>query len=111
MRQELGRQLEAAPDDPSLHASLGLALAHLGRKDEAVREGERAVALAPVDKDALYGPVFLENLMWIHVHLGNDDEALDILERVLEAPGPPPAAGRESTPTPSRSTRTPASRS
>ncbi len=44
-RQALEEQLRSAPDDPQLHAVRGLALAYLGRKDEALREGERGVAL------------------------------------------------------------------
>jgi len=34
------------------HVLLGLALAYLGRKEEAIREGEGGVALDPVSKDA-----------------------------------------------------------
>ena len=44
------------PEDPRVHSALGLSYALLGRKDEAIREGERAVALWPVSKDALIGP-------------------------------------------------------
>ena len=49
-------QRRAAPEDPQLHAHLGLALAYFGRRDEAIREGERAVTLAPVARDAVEGP-------------------------------------------------------
>ena len=40
----------------NLHGQLGIAYAGLGRKDEAIREGKRAVALLPVSEDALWGP-------------------------------------------------------
>jgi tetratricopeptide (TPR) repeat protein len=38
-------QLVSAPDDAGRHAELGMALALLGRKEEAIREGERSLAL------------------------------------------------------------------
>ena len=37
------------------HAYLGLALAYMGRRAEAIREGERGLALVPISK-ALSGP-------------------------------------------------------
>ena len=45
-------QLRATPDDAQRHVFLGLALAYLGRKADAVREGQRAVALLPISRDA-----------------------------------------------------------
>jgi TolB-like protein/Flp pilus assembly protein TadD len=86
-REELAKQIAATPNDGSLHAYLGLALAYLGRGAEAVREGERGVALTPVEKDAFNGPFVLETLMQIQLALGNHDRALDVLERMLNAPG------------------------
>ena len=44
-------------EDAQLHALLGLALAYLGQEDEAIREGERGVALLPVTKDAYAVPI------------------------------------------------------
>jgi hypothetical protein len=41
-------QPRAAPNDAQRHVFLGLALAYLGRKDGAIREGERGVALAHI---------------------------------------------------------------
>ena len=37
-------QLRAAPENPELRVLLGVALAYLGRKEEAIQEGERAAA-------------------------------------------------------------------
>lgn len=86
-RLELSKQIETAPDSGALHGNLGLALAHLGRRDEAVREGQRALELLPVEKDAFDGPAALGTLMRIHVAVGNHEKALDVLERVLNVPG------------------------
>lgn len=52
-----------------------------------MREGERAVALAPIEKDAWYGAETLNILMRIQLALGNPEKALDVLERLLNAPG------------------------
>ncbi len=41
--------LREAPDDPARHAQHGLILAALGRKQEAIAEGKRAVGLLPAD--------------------------------------------------------------
>ena len=45
----------SVPEDSGRHVDLGIVLALLGRKADAVREGERAIALDPVAKDQLYG--------------------------------------------------------
>ena len=50
-------QSRAAPEDAQRHALLGLALAYLGRKAEAIREGRRGVELLPISRDALQRPL------------------------------------------------------
>jgi TolB-like protein/Flp pilus assembly protein TadD/predicted Ser/Thr protein kinase len=48
--------LTKRPDDPLIRSALGSTYASLGRKEEAIREGERAVALLPMSKSAADGP-------------------------------------------------------
>ena len=79
-------QLGAAPEDPGLHSYLGLALAYVGRKEEAIREGERAVAIRPISKDALYGPYFHHELARIYIVTGEPEKALDHLEQIMKVP-------------------------
>jgi tetratricopeptide (TPR) repeat protein len=86
-RAVLERRLESFPDDPVFHVQLGLALAGLGRTDDAIREGERGVALRPPDKDAVEGPNLVANLARIDVLAGRQDDAIDQLEAVLSRPG------------------------
>ena len=50
--------LRDAPDDAQLHALLGTALAYAGRKAEAIREGRRAVELAPTEPGRLPGALY-----------------------------------------------------
>ena len=80
-------QLRATPDNGQLHITRGLALAYLGRKPEAIREGERGVALWPVTRDALVGFYIAHQLVRIHLLVGEYERALDQLEKLLKLPG------------------------
>ena len=85
-RKALEEQVRAAPQDAQRHASLGLALAYLGKKEEAIREGEQAVSLQPVTKDAVEGPYNQHQLARIYVLVGEPEKALDQLEPLLKIP-------------------------
>jgi TolB-like protein/Flp pilus assembly protein TadD len=85
-RAELEKALEARPDDYRLHSGLGLALAGLGRKAEAIAAGEKAVEMQPIEKEAYIGPLMLHNLALIHVRVGEHERAIDELERLLSIP-------------------------
>jgi eukaryotic-like serine/threonine-protein kinase len=82
----LQEQSRAAPDDAQRHVFVGLALAYLGRKAEAVREGLRGVALVPISQDAGTGPYFQHQLARIYLLVGEPDKALDQLEPLLTIP-------------------------
>jgi len=79
-------QLRDSPEDATRHVLLGLALAFLGQKAEAVREGERGVALVPVAKDAYDGPYYQHQLVRIYIRVGELEKALDHLEPLLKIP-------------------------
>ena len=74
------------PEDARIHSSLGLAYAGLGRKEEAIREGKKAVELIPVAKDAWRGPFFVKDLARIYVMAGEYDAAIDQIEYLLSIP-------------------------
>jgi tetratricopeptide (TPR) repeat protein len=80
------QQLAVTPEDAQLHALLGLTLAYLGRKDAAIREGERALAITPVASDAQSGPYYQHLLTRTYILLGNQEKALDTLEPLLKIP-------------------------
>lgn len=65
---------------------LGLAHAYLGRKAEAVREGERALALQPLSRDAYNGAYVQHQMARICRRVGQPDRALDLLEELLGVP-------------------------
>ena len=48
--------VQQAPENGLLHANLGLLYSFMDRKEEAIREGRRAVELQPDSKDAVNGP-------------------------------------------------------
>ncbi|MDT8402516.1 MAG: hypothetical protein RQ743_12545 [Bacteroidales bacterium] len=75
------------PDDPRYHSALGIAYAGLGRKEEAVNEGLKAVSLLPISKDAEYGIVFVHDLAITYTRLGEYDLAFDQIEYLLKNPG------------------------
>jgi len=85
-KRAFAAQLRALPDDALFHAELGLALAYLGRKDEAIREGERSIALMPVTKNAVVGPYLQHQLVRIYMRVGEPQKALDKLEPLLKIP-------------------------
>ena len=84
--KEFTAQLRDTPDDGQRHAFRGLALAYVGRKAEAIAEGERGVALLPPEKDALFGPYQVHLLARIYLLTGENEKALDLLEQLLARP-------------------------
>ena len=79
----LERAIAEHPSDPRYHAALGLTYAYLGRRDEAIREGERAVNLYPVSKDAAIGPLYLLNMARIYTLVGEHEKAIEKLEYLI----------------------------
>ncbi len=77
------------PDDAGALALLGLADAGLGRKEDALREGQRAAELRPVETDAMDGPAVLGTLALIHAWVGEPDAAMGLLTRLKFLPGGP----------------------
>jgi TolB-like protein/Flp pilus assembly protein TadD len=79
--------VNASPEDHTRHARLGLLYAFMGRNEDALREGRRAVELKPVSKDAIDGPTMEAFLCLIYARLGTADEAIPLIERILARPG------------------------
>jgi len=81
--------LRDGPEDPARHAQHGLILAALGRKDEAIAEGKRAVEMVPESQDAFDGPRFTGLLVEIYAWTGEFDEAFRLLDHLLSVPNGP----------------------
>ena len=85
-RAALEEQVRVAPGDAQRHVLLGFSLAYLGRKDEAIREGEGAVKMLPISKDAYTGPYVQHQLVRIYILSGEPDKAIAQLEPLLKVP-------------------------
>jgi tetratricopeptide (TPR) repeat protein len=85
-RMAFEENIKATPDDPQQHALLGLALAYLGRKADAIREGQRGMELQPISKDAFSGPYMQHQMVRIYLLAGEPDKALDLLEPLVKVP-------------------------
>lgn len=76
-----------APSSADRHANLGLCYAFLGRRDDAIREGRRAIELKPPEKDAVDSAIMNCYLALIYARLGDRDLAIPLIERLLKTPG------------------------
>ncbi|MBO0695994.1 MAG: hypothetical protein J2P56_07825, partial [Verrucomicrobia bacterium] len=80
------RAVQDEPDYGPPLCVLGLIDAGLGRKEEAIREGRRAVALLPVEKDAINGPLMIKYLAMIAAWAGDKDLACEQLATAVQPP-------------------------
>jgi len=78
--------LRKRPDDDRAHAARGLALAGLGRRDEALREARWLQQSVVYREDALQGRELAEQRARILAQSGEADAALDEIERLLAGP-------------------------
>jgi serine/threonine-protein kinase len=85
-REDLERRVAARPDDERYHSALGIAYAGLGRKEEALKEAQRGADLLPVEREAWRGTHRLRALAQVSMMVGEEDRALDLLQRLLTIP-------------------------
>ena len=85
-RRLLEKSLKQYPESFFAHSSLGIVYAGLGLKEEAIREGKRAVELLPVSEDAVWGQAPALDLAIIYRMVGEQDAALDQIEYLLSIP-------------------------
>ena len=82
----LEKAVKAWVEDPRIHAALGLVYAYLGRKKEAIQEGNLAAKLHPESRDEAQGPIYPLNLAKIYTVVEEYDRAIDQLEPPLSVP-------------------------
>jgi TolB-like protein/Tfp pilus assembly protein PilF/predicted Ser/Thr protein kinase len=85
-RAEQEKVLEAQPDFGPSWCVLGLIDAGLGRKEEALREGRRALELLPLEKDALVGQYLIRYFAVIAAWVGEKDLACEQLAIAVRPP-------------------------
>ena len=74
-RTQQEKTIQAQPDYAPAVCMLGLIDAALGQKEEALREGQRAVALLPLEKDAFGGTEMVKYLSVTAAWVGDKDLA------------------------------------
>ncbi len=79
-------EVKQVPRDAFRAGYLGLLYAYLGRKEEALRLGRRAVELLPESRDRCFGPIPSGLLALILARTGEKDESLALIERLLTTP-------------------------
>jgi len=78
-RAKQERKVQAQPDYGPAWCVLGVIDAALGRKEDALREGRRAVELLPVEKDSINGANMIHYLAMIAAWVGEKDLAFEQL--------------------------------
>ncbi|HEV3148334.1 MAG TPA: hypothetical protein VGZ24_06765 [Chthoniobacterales bacterium] len=85
-RAEQEKIVQAQPNYGPALCVLGLIDAGLGRKEEALREGRRAVELLPMEKDAPHGADMVKYLAMIAAWVGDKDFACEQLAMAIHGP-------------------------
>jgi TolB-like protein/Tfp pilus assembly protein PilF len=86
-RAQQEKVVQAQPEYGPAHCVLGLIDAGLGRKEEALREGRRAIELMPVAKDSINGAHMIEYFAIIAAWTGEKDLACEQLAIVTRLAG------------------------
>ena len=85
-RPAIEKTVANSPQDGVRHGQLGLLYAFLGRKDDALREGQRAMELKPISHDVIEGAIVEDFYTLICVYVGEKDKAISRIERLLTVP-------------------------
>jgi TolB-like protein/Tfp pilus assembly protein PilF len=88
-RAEHEPRLQRQPDFGLFVGVLAVIDAGLGRKEESLHEGRRAVELVPLAKNSLHGMVVLTDFCIVCAWIGERDLAFEQLEALAKIPGGP----------------------
>jgi serine/threonine protein kinase/TolB-like protein len=86
-RMELDQMMRDQRDYAPALCALGVVDAALGNKEDAVREGQRAIELLPVSKSAIESAMLSQYLAVIYAWTGDKDRAIERLAEVAKLPG------------------------
>ena len=91
-RSELESFLKEQPENQFLIADLALTNMGLGDKAAAFAFVEKAMAVVPIEKDAVFGPGAIEVLARVAAQMGEADRAIAALQKLLSIPYSGPLA-------------------
>ncbi len=86
-RRKLEELVASEPEDSRFPSALGIALAGLGRPEEALAAARKGVAMMPESRDAWRALFRLQDLALVEAMLGQTDSAIDRLDDVLSKSG------------------------
>jgi tetratricopeptide (TPR) repeat protein len=86
-RAEVALLVNEQPENGPAVCALGVLDAALGQKENAIREGRRALTLLPVQQDSINGALLIEYLGLIYALSGETDAAVGQLETAAKIPG------------------------
>src|SRR4029453_17531527 len=85
-RRELEHFLKEQPENFALMGDLALTCIGLGDKATAFKLIEQAMAVIPIEKDAIQGPIPIEILARVSARMGEPVRAIAALEKLLSIP-------------------------
>jgi TolB-like protein/Flp pilus assembly protein TadD len=83
-REQLSRKAEADRTNAPLLSALSCVDIGLGRKEEAISEGKRAIEMLPISNDATIGPILVQNLALVYAWADEPDLAFEQLSILME---------------------------
>jgi TolB-like protein/tRNA A-37 threonylcarbamoyl transferase component Bud32/Flp pilus assembly protein TadD len=86
-RRELGQIVRDQPGYAAALCAIGVVDAALGNKEDAIREGQRAVELMPTSKSAIDGAMMIQYQAVIYAWTGDKDRAIERLTEAVKLPG------------------------
>jgi tetratricopeptide (TPR) repeat protein len=88
-REQLYRKVKADPGDPFLVTALAFADVSLGRNEEAIQEGQRALELRPISEDAEIGAAIATDVATVYAMANHLNAAFEQLDILIKIPGGP----------------------
>src|SRR5207245_3398266 len=85
-RSELEPFLKEQPENPNLLGNLALTNMFLGDKATALALAEQAMAVNPIEKDAIAGATTIEILARMAARMGEPERAITALQKLLSIP-------------------------
>src|SRR2546421_900692 len=85
-RPALEKTVADSPQGAVRHAQLGLLYAFMERKEDALREADRAVELLPVSRDIIEGSIVQAFQALVFARTGEINKAISQVERLLTTP-------------------------
>jgi TolB-like protein/Flp pilus assembly protein TadD len=95
---ELESFLKEQPDNDFLLCDLALTTMAVGDKNAAVAFSERAMAVSPIEKQAVYSAMAIETFARVAARMGEPERAIAAIEKLLAIPGASPMGGGPLTP-------------